>query len=442
MRWKNAGPKTNLFKNARWLLIPAVLAAGAWLWIVKFESEKPAVRLLRDGPALGRELSLRFEDRKSGLARIRVEADQAGRTVELLSEEFPEPVVSVEKTISLRPLPGGLTDGEIILRIAASDHSWRKGNAAVWEMRKIIDTRPPRMTFLGGPHSIAPGGAGVVSFMLDESAALSGLQAGNSFFPAYEAGGGRYFVWYALPCDAPPDVPFIGVAEDEAGNRTNVRFRPDVKSVRIKSDVLTLTDAFFEGVVPYFKSLDPSLKGTDLEIFLAVNRDQRARDDERLQAICRDTGPRPLWRGTFLRLPRSKTMAAFGERRTYLYNGREIDRQIHLGVDLASVRNCPVPAANAGRVVFAGPLGIYGETVILDHGCGLFSMYCHLSRIDAAVSSSVARGDVLGLSGATGMAGGDHLHFAMLVHGVFVDPVEWWDVRWIQNNVAIKMESE
>ena len=429
-----------LLKKARWLVIPAALAAGAWLRLVKFESEKPSIRLLRDAPALGREFVFRAEDQKSGLAEVRVEAVQAGRTIELFSEKFPRAVPSFKKTLSLRPLPAGLTDGEILLRITAGDRSWRRGNRTVLEMKKIIDTRPPRMTIPGDPHFVSSGGTGVVSFTLDEDVSLAGLQVGKNYFPGYSGGGNRFFVFYALPHDAPRDVPFIGVAEDYAGNRTNVPFRPVVKSVRPKKDVLTLTDEFFGRVVPYFKNLDPALQGTDVEVFLAVNRRQRTLDDERVKALCRETEPRPLWAGPFLHLPKSKPMASFGEQRTYLYKGRVIDNQVHLGVDLASVQQCPIPAANAGRVVFTGPLGIYGQTVVLDHGCGLFSMYSHLSRIDAAVSAVVAKGEILGRSGATGMAGGDHLHFAMLVHGVFVDPVEWWDPHWIQANVGIKME--
>ena len=131
-------------------------------------------------------------------------------------------------------------------------------------------------------------------------------------------------------------------------------------------------------------------------------------------------------------------MAAFGDRRTYTYDGKVVDQQVHLGVDLASTAQCPIPAANAGRVVFADPLGIHGFTVVLDHGLGLFSMYCHLSQIDVAMSQDVTRGQTLGLSGATGLAGGDHLHFAMLIHGAFVNPVEWWDDHWIRDNVELK----
>ena len=426
-------------KKARWLLIPAALAAGVWLWVVKFESEKPAVRLFRDAPALGREFAFRAEDQKSGLAEVRVEVSQAGRTIELFSEKFPRAVPSFKKTLSLRPLPAGLTDGEVLLRITAGDRSWRKGNTTVLETKKIIDTRPPKMTIFGGPHYVSTGGTGVVAFTLDEGVALAGFQVGSNFFRGCSGGGNRFFVFYALPHDAPRDIPFIGAAEDEAGNRTNVPFHPVVKSVRPKKDVLTLTDEFFGRVVPYFKNLDPALQGTDVEVFLAVNRKQRVLDEARVRALCRETEPRPLWSGPFLRLPKSELMASFAEHRTYLYKGKVIDNQVHLGVDLASVEQCPVPAANAGKVVFCGPLGIYGQTIVLDHGCGLFSMYCHLSRTDTAVSKAAAKGEILGRSGATGMAGGDHLHFAMLVHGVFVDPVEWWDPRWIQDNVEAKM---
>jgi murein DD-endopeptidase MepM/ murein hydrolase activator NlpD len=82
----------------------------------------------------------------------------------------------------------------------------------------------------------------------------------------------------------------------------------------------------------------------------------------------------------------------------------------------------------------------YGNSVVLDHGCGLFSMYAHLSLIDVEAGVVVDKGDILGRTGSTGMAGGDHLHFAMIVQGVFVNPVEWWDPHWIQDNIALKLE--
>ncbi len=429
-----------MLKKVRWFLIPAAVVGIGWLGWTKFEFQKPEIRPADDSPYLGRELVFRATDRKSGLSRIRVEAVQSGRTVEIFSETFPEPLPSIVKTLSLRPLPAGLADGDVLLRLTAEDRSWNGGNEAVWEKQLILDTRPPRMAILGGPHYLNAGGAGAVVCSVEEGTAAAGIQAGGNYFPGFAAGPGKFLVFFALPVDAPPDVPFFGVAEDPAGNRTNVVFRPVIKTGLVKKDTLNITPRFLEGVIPYFRNLDPGLTGSDLDVFLTVNRTQRRLDYEKLEALCRQTEPQRLWSGPFLRLPDSKPMASFGERRTYLYDGKVIDEQIHLGADLASTAQCSVPAAAAGRVVLAGPLGIHGETVVLDHGLGLFSMYSHLSRIDVAVPQAVARGARLGLSGATGMAGGDHLHFAVLVHGVFVNPVEWWDAHWIQDNIELKLK--
>jgi len=100
-------------------------------------------------------------------------------------------------------------------------------------------------------------------------------------------------------------------------------------------------------------------------------------------------------------------------------------------MDIASTRRAEVKAANNGKVVFGDYLGIYGNMVLLDHGQGVFSLYSHLSQINVTVGDSVKGGGVIGLTGTTGMAGGDHLHFSMLVHGTFVTPKEWWDKHWI-----------
>ena len=99
----------------------------------------------------------------------------------------------------------------------------------------------------------------------------------------------------------------------------------------------------------------------------------------------------------------------------------------------------PVPAANDGVVVLAKYLGIYGNTVIVDHGYGLMTLYGHLSSIGVKEGDTVARSQPLGKSGATGLAGGDHLHYSVLVDGTFVIPKEWWDAHWIQDRIARKL---
>ena len=94
---------------------------------------------------------------------------------------------------------------------------------------------------------------------------------------------------------------------------------------------------------------------------------------------------------------------------------------------------------NAGVVLYAADLGIYGNCVIVDHGLGVQSLYAHLSSIEVKEGDRVEKGRVLGRSGMTGLAGGDHLHFTMLVNGQAVNPVEWWDPKWMQDRVLRKI---
>jgi hypothetical protein len=434
---RTAGDKKPFISRVVLVLLILLVAGGIWVWLVKFESERPAVSLAGESRFLGPALNLSAEDRKSGLASLKVEAAQGDRTVTLLEEAYPSGAAKVEKALAMRPVPEGLTDGELRLRITAKDRSWRH-NTTILEKTLVLDTRPPRPVVLGGPHYVNQGGAGLVVVTANEKPSSAGVEVGEAWFSGFPLAENRYAVYFALPYGAPRDVPFLVRAEDEAGNRGEAPFLPHVKLKPPRRDRIEVSDGFLTAVVPYFKGQNPSLKGTDLEIFLAMNRTQRETDAEQIRAICRNSAPERLWSGAFTRML-GKPTAAFGQERTYYYQGKEVDRQVHLGVDIASLVQSPIPAGNSGRVVFTGPLGIYGETVILDHGCGLFSMYSHMSVIDVSPGASVAKGDIIGRTGQTGMAGGDHLHFAVIVQGVFVDPVEWWDPHWIRDNIDLKL---
>jgi murein DD-endopeptidase MepM/ murein hydrolase activator NlpD len=138
-------------------------------------------------------------------------------------------------------------------------------------------------------------------------------------------------------------------------------------------------------------------------------------------------------------MPKTARRAGFAEDRSYVYSGRTVDRQTHLGLDLAATAHAPVPAANDGRVVFAGWIPIYGNTVVVDHGFGLQSLYGHMSALAVHGGEVVHKGEVLGASGATGLAGGDHLHLELLVQGTSVTPLEWLDEHWIHDNIERKL---
>ncbi len=143
----------------------------------------------------------------------------------------------------------------------------------------------------------------------------------------------------------------------------------------------------------------------------------------------------------FQQLGDSQVEARFADTRTYVYKGKDVDQQVHLGFDLAVTANVPIRAAQKGIVLHAAYLGIYGNCVIVDHGMGVQSLYGHLSSIDVKVGDRVEKGQVLGRSGMTGLAGGDHLHFTMLVGGQQVTPVDWWSQQWMEDRVLRKIKA-
>jgi murein DD-endopeptidase MepM/ murein hydrolase activator NlpD len=195
--------------------------------------------------------------------------------------------------------------------------------------------------------------------------------------------------------------------------------------------------------VPEIRQNSPELKIADgtgnLEGFLKENGELRKMNADKILALAKQTSPMRLWDGPFMQLGNSKVEAAFADHRTYIYKGKDVDHQVHLGFDLAVTSRVPILSANAGTVVNASWLGIYGNCVIVDHGMGVQSLYGHLSSFDVKVGDKVGRGQTLGRSGMTGMAGGDHLHFTMLVNGRMVNPVEWWDPHWIEDRIMRKL---
>lgn len=422
------------------ITIAFCLAAGLWVWMVKFEQEKPVIQINPDTQYLGSQIKIKVTDEKSGVAELRVEAVQKEKNITLLQEKFPKGNFQIEKTIVLRPLPSGLKDGDAEIRVFARDYSWNFGNPVTIAKKVVIDTHPPQINVFGGIHYLNQGGTGFITYETTEEVTHTGVQAEKNFFPGYKVGKNQYLAYYTLGLDLPKELGIWATAEDVAGNKGRAGFRLISKSKKFKTDKVHLTDEFLKKIIPYFTERNPNLKGSLIDIFLAINRQQRENDHQEIKKICQETLPQPQWSGPFLRLPNSKPMALFGEQRFYFYNGQEVDQQIHWGIDLASLAQSPIPAANNGRVVFAGPLGIYGNTVIIDHGCGLFSMYAHLSAIKTENKREVKKGDIIGLTGSTGLAGGDHLHFSMLVHGIFVNPIEWWDEHWIKDNVERKLK--
>jgi len=420
---------------------------GGWFFLTVGESGKPVVEIGADAAVIGREkaLDITFSDTGRGLRRTEIVITQDNQPRVLSAIDYPETGVR-RKTVSVTMDAATLKlhDGPASLTLTAVDHSLWKNRTTV--TRPVtIDFLPPQIFQLNTQNHINPGGTCVVAYRLSEAALLTGIQVGDLFYPAYPvtlAGKPGYAAYFALPLEASPGVPQIRIlARDQAGNETVSGIPALIQKRKFRSDKMVLTDSFLGQKMPEFQALVPELRGkTPMETFTYVNTLLRADNLKTIQSACMKSEPRPLWQDTFLRMKNAAPMALFGDRRTYLYGGKPVGESLHIGIDLASLVHAPIEAANNGIVRFTGTLGIYGNAVIIDHGMGLSTLYAHMSGIQVKPDQNVKRGEVIGLSGATGLAGGDHLHFGVAVHGQFVDPREWWDPHWIADNVTKKID--
>ena len=436
------------------LIVVSVLLAGLGAVLyTRLDFSAPEVNVTPPLKALGARtvLNLALTDRGAGIKSVELTITQGERQVTPVKIEYPDRGLRQGTGIHSQVVPVviearrlGLAQGPAEVRLAVRDASWWRGFAGnVTELRQPvqIDWRPPVVQVLSGTLNINKGGSGLVIYKLEEEA-TSGVQIGDRFFPGYPCpslGQGVWCCYLAWPQDMDqPPSSIVVVARDAALNegRSGFYFHPRDKVFR--QDKLELSEQFMTQTAAKLLPAAAAPGKTPLAAFLEVNRTMREANHQTIRQVCARSSPQQLWKGIFLRLKDTAPMAAFGDRRSYVYNGQEIDRQTHLGVDLASTAGAPVQAANSGIVAFADDLGIYGNCIIIDHGQGVFSLYGHLSAIETTVGQKVNQGQVIGRTGSTGLAGGDHLHFSILVSGVFVNPIEWWDPHWIKDNVQLK----
>jgi murein DD-endopeptidase MepM/ murein hydrolase activator NlpD len=429
------------------LLLIAVLGVGGFAWY-RAEGEVPA---LEGAPAelvigkTGVRLDLRASDLRSGLRSLRVALRQPSGEQVLLEEDYPGNLVSggvrheSAAALDLDPAALGTVKDPAVLTIAVRDWSLRGGlggNEARVELPLRVDLEPPRVEVYSGLTYVRQGGSGSVAYRLSEAVARDGVRVGDLSFRGFPKPGGssnERVALFAVPTDSDANAAIRVFAEDAAGNATEAGWQVVVQPYAQPEGKVALSAAFLENVVPRLAP-QGAVVNPDAA-FHDVNTRVRAENEKRIRELIANTAPEPFFDGSLHQLANSKVTSRFGERRIYEVEGREISRAVHYGYDLASLSAAPITAAGAGKVLFAGDLGIYGNCVILDHGLGLASLYGHLSRIDVEAGAKVEADQRLGLSGATGLAGGDHLHFALLVGDVYVDPLEWWDAKWVADHV-------
>ncbi|MFQ5485917.1 MAG: M23 family metallopeptidase, partial [Desulfobacterales bacterium] len=413
-----------------------IILSLVWFLSVRLEGRKPDLKISPSFSSIGKskKLSITVSDAKSGVRNVWIGLMKDKREKVLFEKSFPSAgffsggtVKEEAFTLIIEPKKLGVRDGKALLRLAVYDFSWRgwwHGNRTYIEKEVMIDTRPPKVNVLSKAHYLSQGGTGLVIYRTSEPCPVSGVAVGDNFFP----GSPGFFknheimiAFFALGHQQGPGTRIFIQAVDAAENSTKAGFSYHIKKRRFKKDTINISDRFLNWKMPEFERDTPNVPDGELiDQFLYVNRQLREANFKKILEIGKNTEEVLNWDGAFLRLPNSKRMAGFADHRAYRYKGKLIDRQIHLGIDLASLVHSPVPAANSGKVVFADELGIYGQTVIIDHGFGLFSMYSHLSRMNIQKGAKVSKGDIIGQTGRTGLAGGDHLHFSIFVHNTFV----------------------
>jgi murein DD-endopeptidase MepM/ murein hydrolase activator NlpD len=263
----------------------------------------------------------------------------------------------------------------------------------------------------------------------------------TSFFAGHPYPGDpkRRIALFAVPRDVAPNPRVTVIATDLAGNEASAGWPVALKE-RVFDDVrIELSKTFLEVKVRDLAEAVGVTEEDPLTAFRKINSETRAQNEKKIRELVANPSAEPLFDGGFVQMRSSAVTSRFAEHRSYFVEGEKVSEAIHFGYDLASTAGAPIEASNRGRVIFAGELGIYGNCVLLDHGLGLVSLYAHLSQIDVAQGDLVEKNGFLGRSGDTGLAGGDHLHFAMLVGDAYVDPTEWWDAKWVEEKVMSRL---
>jgi len=379
------------------------------------------------------------------LTSVEVRLVQGGKTATIAKPDSMSLDRQVDLPVTVETSKLGFHEGAATIEVRARDDFWRPlkpDERPVATFPVTIDLTPPKVEILASTQYVSPGGVCLVAFRV-EGAARSELTVGKLAVPSFAMGPpekGARVALVPLAWDYAPGTPVAIRAEDEAGNVATRGIAFELKPRKFPRDRIEIRDSFLELKVPELLPQRPPSQPL-LEGFLVINRDQRREAEAQKRKIGSKTAPEPLWEGPFVQPRNTKVFANFAETRTYYYQGREIDSQVHYGFDLASTKQSPVPAANRGVVAFTGALSIYGNAVVLDHGLGLQTLYGHLSSIEVKVGDKIAKGQELGRSGTTGLAIGDHIHYETLVNGISITPVEWWDAKWIRDRINLPLRT-
>jgi|SRR5581483_5239838 len=441
------------------VLVVVVLLAFGGAYLVAGRGAPPQLTVTQPGRFVGQTGSVEVVAAapNAKFTALAIALEQNGKTIPLYSLDRPQNAtvtqtdrthVDISRPIGKQAVPE-LVSGPARIVVTATRPSFLNLRQLTSSATKDFQVRleRPRVSVVSTHHYVNHGGSELVVYRVSPADVMSGVRVGAVEYPGFALKDDLRVAYFALLWNQDLNTSIKAFARDEAGNESTATFVDNVFEKPQKKSNIQLDDKFLNRVVPDIAEHAPELKlappseGSDmLPGFLKENGELRKLNADFIASLAKKTSPTRLWDGPFVQLGNSKVEASFADHRTYFYKGKEVDQQVHLGFDLAVTEHVPVVAAAAGTVVNADWLGIYGNCVIIDHGQGVQSLYGHLMSFDVKAGDKVTRGQQVGRSDSTGLAGGDHLHFTMLVGGQMVNPVEWWDPHWIADRVDRKLK--
>lgn len=382
-----------------------------------------------------------------GVRSVSVTLEQDGKSYPLSSATSPARRLFIARHLAPRDLTvkagkqeaPALHDGKARLVVAAVSNDFR-GETVSKTLDVDVMTEAPHVVADGVQHYINQGGSELAVFTPTGAWTQAGVKVGDYTFRSFPLPDhpGQYFSLFAFFWQLPVDTPISVYASNPSGAEAKTTFWYKVFPKKFRSSTIRLESMNIGRIVNQIDT-QHKIPGDLVQRFVYINREMRKANNKTLSDLRLQSAPKLLWTGAFLPMVDSTVESRFADDRTYTWQGKKVDEETHLGFDLAKVAHSPIPASNDGKVIWAHDLGIYGNCVVIDHGYGLQSIYGHMSEFLVKPGDVVRKGQIIGKTGSTGLAGGDHLHFSMQLDGVEVNPVEWWDPHWVRDRILSKL---
>ncbi len=412
-----------------------------------FEKNKPEI-VFEDNIYwnLKNKLDLKISD-ESGIKYYKVIFKDGEKEIVLDTQILAKPIKNLDLELKSPELDMFFKSTTINIIVEAIDNSkWNflEGNKIVKEFTLKIDRKKPIATAVANSYAIRRGGSALVIVKVEDENLKDAYISFNDekvfgLTPFYKEN--YYAALIAWPVVI-EDFKIVNlIATDKADNKTVTKIPLYIRDLKEKKSNIKINDSFIQNVST--KVLEKS--GKDIpenleEIFIKQNNSVRAENVAKIEEVSKKYMNRDFVSDfsitPFKRLHNSMTAGFFGQKRSYYHDNKKIDEAWHLGVDWASVKKADIYTINPGTVIFSDYLGIYGNTIIIDHILGLQTLYAHTSSSSVNVGDKVSSNQKIANTGVTGAVLGDHLHFGVLVQGVEVDPLEWMDKNWIKTRIT------